>query len=236
MSGRARSGGDAAVAPSSSSSSSSSASASAFPPGSPPRASAGSSSSAASTSSPARPRNRGSSFGIGPLTPERAAEGRIFASQALLNKNVNYMSSIWFWLAYVLAIAITRGLLFALLPKPYFSEEAEWTTLAVAHGVVSFVGLHWNRGSPFWDDQGEHVGHTVWEQIDNGTPWTPTHKFLLVVPVLLFLVSMHFTHYDVAHLAVNIATLAVLIVPKLPEMHEMRFFGINAGPSVEVEQ
>jgi membrane associated rhomboid family serine protease len=67
-------------------------------------------------------------------------------------------------------------------------------------------------------------------------PLGPGESSLLVVPVLLFLVSMHFTHYDVAHLAVNIATLAVLIVPKLPEMHEMRFFGINAGPSVEVEQ
>ena len=96
-------------------------------------------------------RERVSSFGLGPPapgTPERGTgEGRVYASQSLVNKNVNWMSSTSFWFAYVMAIVIFRGLLYALLPKPYFSPEVEWTLTTVAHGVVSFVGLHWNRGS-----------------------------------------------------------------------------------------
>ena len=201
---------------------------------------------AASALSPARPRGS-SSVGVGvgsassggagggagatPSTPERAREGSVYASQSLANNNVNWMSSGSFWVAYVLAICAFRGTLFALLPKPYASPELEWTLTNVAHAVVSFVGLHWNRGSPIWADQGEHANHTVWEQIDNGAPWTPTHKFLLIVPVVLFLVSLHFTHYEAGPLVVNLVTLAVLVVPKLPEMHEFRLFGINSGVS-----
>jgi hypothetical protein len=45
--------------------------------------------------------------------------------------------------------------------------------------------LHWNRGSPVWGDQGEHIEQTVWEQIDAGVPWTDTRKFFLIVPILL---------------------------------------------------
>ena len=205
---------------------------------------------AASALSPARPRGS-SSVGVGvgsassggggggagggagatPSTPERAREGSVYASQSLANNNVNWMSSGSFWVAYVLAICAFRGTLFALLPKPYASPELEWTLTNVAHAVVSVVGLHWNRGSPIWADQGEHANHTVWEQIDNGAPWTPTHKFLLIVPVVLFLVSLHFTHYEAGPLVVNLVTLAVLVVPKLPEMHEFRLFGINSGVS-----
>ena len=73
----------------------------------------------------------------------------------------------------------------------------------------------------------------MWEQIDNGAPWTPTHKFLLIVPVVLFLVSLHFTHYEAGPLVVNLVTLGILVVPKLPEMHEFRLFGINSGPKEE---
>jgi hypothetical protein len=50
---------------------------------------------------------------------------------------------------------------------------------------ISFFALHWSRGSPIWEDQGEHIEETVWEQIDNGVPWTSTRKFLLTVPIAL---------------------------------------------------
>lgn len=50
---------------------------------------------------------------------------------------------------------------------------------------ISFIGLHWNRGSPFWEDQGAHIEETVWEQIDNGVPWTRTRKYFMLVPVVL---------------------------------------------------
>ena len=40
--------------------------------------------------------------------------------------------------------------------------------------------------------------------------------FLLAVPITLFLISTHYTHYDLAYFMINfLATLAV-VVPKLP--------------------
>jgi hypothetical protein len=50
---------------------------------------------------------------------------------------------------------------------------------------MTFLAFHWNRGSPMWEDQGEFIDKTVWEQIDNGVPWTDTRKFLMVVPIFL---------------------------------------------------
>lgn len=50
---------------------------------------------------------------------------------------------------------------------------------------ITFWALHWARGSPVWEDQGAHIDHTVWEQIDNGVPWTDTRKFCMIVPIVL---------------------------------------------------
>lgn len=50
---------------------------------------------------------------------------------------------------------------------------------------IAFFALHWSRGTPIWEDQGEHIEKTVWEQIDNGVPWTESRKFLMLVPVVV---------------------------------------------------
>lgn len=50
---------------------------------------------------------------------------------------------------------------------------------------ITFWTLHWNRGTPVWEDQGEHIDQTVWEQIDNGVPWTRTRKMFMIVPIVL---------------------------------------------------
>ena len=42
-----------------------------------------------------------------------------------------------------------------------------------------------------------------------------------------FVISAHFTHYDLAHLAVNIVAVALLTVAKLPELHGVRIFHVN---------
>jgi hypothetical protein len=83
------------------------------------------------------------------------------------------------------------------------------------------------RGSPIWEDQGEFIDRTVWEQIDNGVPWTSTRKFLIVVPMVLFLVSAHAILGDTLHLFINTAIVIILIAPKLPELHGIRIFNIN---------
>ena len=54
---------------------------------------------------------------------------------------------------------------------------------------------------------------TFWEQIDDGVQFTPTRKFLTVVPVALFLLASHGTDYRRQPLGVN---LAVVVSPACP--------------------
>lgn len=117
----------------------------------------------------------------------------------------------------------------AALPSLLPARAPQWTVTSVAHGVFSFLAFHFNRGTPMWEDQNEFIDQTVWEQIDAGVPWTDTRKFLIVVPILLFLVVSHCTDYAVVDLAINLPVLVVLLVSKLPEMHGVRIFGINKG-------
>ncbi len=42
------------------------------------------------------------------------------------------------------------------------------------------------RGTPFWGTTTEdHSEDTVWEQMDDGRPWTKPKKFFLVLVVLM---------------------------------------------------
>jgi hypothetical protein len=68
---------------------------------------------------------------------------------------------------------------------------------------------------------------TFWEQIDDGVQNTATRKFLMVVPVVLFLLATHGTDYARQPLGANVAVVIVLLVAKLSSMHRVRIFGIN---------
>ena len=68
---------------------------------------------------------------------------------------------------------------------------------------------------------------TFWEQRDNGEQFTPTRKFLMVVPVVLFLLACNGTDYRRQPLGINIAVVTVLLVAKLACMHRVRILGIN---------
>ena len=103
--------------------------------------------------------------------------------------------------------------------------------------------FHWVQGVPFEFNAGAFDNQNLWEQIDGGDQYTPAKKFLLAVPILLFLISTHYTHYDLTYFVINcMATLAV-VIPKLPavspgnacnfspptndmsQFHRMRVFG-----------
>ena len=47
--------------------------------------------------------------------------------------------------------------------------------------------MHWIKGTPseVGDLQGKYRELTFWEQIDDGMPWTPTKKFLMLIPTAL---------------------------------------------------
>jgi len=82
-------------------------------------------------------------------------------------------------------------------------------------------------GTPFETAQGEFDGLTLWEQMDNGQQFTPTKKYLTAVPIVFFLLSVHFTHYDATLFFINVLPLVIVLIAKLPAMHRVRFFGIN---------
>lgn len=99
---------------------------------------------------------------------------------------------------------------------PSISQETSWTLVNITYMFGSYLMFHWVRGIPFEFNAGAYDNLNMWEQIDNEEQYTPAKKFLLAVPICLFLISTHYTHYDLAYFMVNfLATLAV-VVPKLP--------------------
>ncbi|PRD27577.1 UNVERIFIED_CONTAM: ORM1-like protein 2 [Trichonephila clavipes] len=91
-----------------------------------------------------------------------------------------------------------------------------------------FVMLHLVKGTP-WEsgDQGKVRYLTHWEQIDNGVQFTATRKFLTVVPIVLFFLASFYTKYDTMHFLINFSSLVIVLLPKLPQFHMVRLFGIN---------
>lgn len=99
---------------------------------------------------------------------------------------------------------------------PGVSQETSWTLTNISYMVGSYIMFHHVRGVPFDFNSGAYDNLNMWEQIDNGDQYTPAKKFLLFVPIALFLVSTHYTHYDLTYFVINtLATIAV-IIPKLP--------------------
>lgn len=76
--------------------------------------------------------------------------------------------------------------------------------------------FHWVRGVPFEFNAGAYDNLNMWEQIDSGDQYTPAKKFLLMVPVLLFLISTHYTHYDLTYFTINFLATMAVVIPKLP--------------------
>lgn len=99
---------------------------------------------------------------------------------------------------------------------PGVSQETSWTLTNISYMFGSYLMFHWVRGTPFEFNSGAYDNLNMWEQIDDGAQYTPAKKFLLSVPILLFLLSTHYTHYDLTYFTINfLATLSV-VIPKLP--------------------
>ncbi|GAB7356691.1 hypothetical protein MBLNU459_g7401t2 [Dothideomycetes sp. NU459] len=123
------------------------------------------------------------------------------------------------WAIHFVLIALLK-ILFDIVPN--LSQETSWTLVNISYMAGSFLMFHWVRGVPFEFNAGAYDNLNMWEQIDSGDQYTPAKKFLLSVPIILFLVSTHYTHYDLTYFTINfLATLAV-VVPKLPALHRMR--------------
>ncbi|XP_048784400.1 ORM1-like protein 2 [Lagopus muta] len=142
-----------------------------------------------------------------------------------VNPNTRVMSSRGIWLAYVISVAVLHIILLSI---PFFSIPVVWTLTNVIHNLVMYLLLHTVKGTPFeTPDQGKDRLLTHWEQIDYGLQCTSSRKFLSISPVVLYLLTSFYTKYDPAHFMINTTSLLSVLLPKLPQFHGVRVFGIN---------
>jgi len=144
--------------------------------------------------------------------------------QALPNLNANWVNRKGAWVIHVVMIAAVKVFLDTL---PGVSQELSWTLTNLTYLIGSYLMFHYVKGIPFDFNAGAYDNLNMWEQIDNGQQYTPAKKWLTLVPIALFLLSTHYTHYDVWMFAVNFWALLMVLIPKLPQAHRMRIFGVN---------
>ena len=131
-----------------------------------------------------------------------------------------YSFSLGAWTIHFVLIAALK-IFYDIIPG--VSQEMSWTLTNISYMFGSFIMFHWVRGIPFEFNAGAYDNLNMWEQIDNGDQYTPTKKFLLCVPIILFLLSTHYTHYDMTYFSINfLATLGV-VIPKLPFVCSLLF-------------
>ncbi|KAF6218338.1 hypothetical protein HO133_005685 [Letharia lupina] len=138
---------------------------------------------------------------------------------ALPNVNADWVNAKGAWAIHVICI-IGLKLLFDVIPG--VSQETSWTLVNIVYMFSSYLMFHYVRGVPFEFNAGAYDNLNMWEQIDNGDQYTPAKKFLLSVPIVLFLLSTHYTHYDLTYFIINFLAVLGVVIPKLPSSHRMR--------------
>jgi hypothetical protein len=144
----------------------------------------------------------------------------------LTDTNVSWVNFRGTWTTNVLLIVALKATLSIL---PGVSRELSWSLTNLVYGVVTFFFFHWKLGTAFDVTQGESHELTFWEQLeqDDTQDTQSTKKFLTATPLILFLLSCHYTRYDFATFCVNFAITLIAIVAKFPSMYRVRLFGIN---------
>ncbi|XP_061859056.1 ORM1-like protein 1 isoform X1 [Colius striatus] len=142
-----------------------------------------------------------------------------------VNPNTRVMNSRGMWLTYALGVGMLH---IVLLSIPFFSVPVAWTLTNVIHNLGMYVFLHAVKGTPFeTPDQGKARLLTHWEQLDYGVQFTSSRKFFTISPIILYFLASFYTKYDATHFILNTASLLTVLIPKLPQLHGVRIFGIN---------
>ncbi|ENI07140.1 hypothetical protein COCC4DRAFT_58963 [Bipolaris maydis ATCC 48331] len=134
---------------------------------------------------------------------------------ALPNLNVEWVNAKGAWAIHFVLIFFGK-ILFDIIPG--MSQEASWTLVNLSYVAGSYLMFHYVRGVPFDFNSGAYDNLNMWEQIDNGDQYTPAKKFLLSVPILLFLVSTHYTNYGLTYFLINCFATIAVVIPKLPSL------------------
>ncbi|XP_025782496.1 ORM1-like protein 2 [Puma concolor] len=162
-----------------------------------------------------------------PRAPRASEASRmnVGVAHSEVNPNTRVMNSRGIWLAYIILVGLLHVVLLSI---PFFSIPVVWTLTNVIHNLAMYVFLHTVKGTPFeTPDQGKARLLTHWEQMDYGLQFTSSRKFLSISPIVLYLLTSFYTKYDAAHFLINTASLLSVLLPKLPQFHGVRLFGIN---------
>lgn len=138
-----------------------------------------------------------------------------------INKNVNWVGR-RLLIFYTLVLFVGAYFTHTVLVGHVLSAHQGWTLVNVIHSLVNFVVMHYVTGVPADLDNDEFYQLTWWEQLDDGVPWTERKRNLMIIPVALFLVVAHNTEYEPAYFVLNLAALALVLVPKLPSFYRVR--------------
>ncbi|EPE02212.1 protein orm1 [Ophiostoma piceae UAMH 11346] len=144
---------------------------------------------------------------------------------ALPNGNANWVNAKGAWMVHIVLIMLLK-IIYDIVPG--VSQETSWTLTNISYMFGSYIMFHWVRGVPFEFNAGAYDNLNMWEQIDDGAQYTPAKKFLLSVPIVLFLLSTHYTHYDLTYFTINFLAVLSVVIPKLPYSHRMRV-GLFSG-------
>jgi len=136
------------------------------------------------------------------------------------NLNANWVNAKGAWTIHFVLILCLK-IFYDVMPG--VSQETSWTLTNISYMFGSYIMFHYVRGVPFEFNGGAFDNLNMWEQIDDGAQYTPAKKFLLSVPIVLFLLSTHYTHYDLAYFIINFLAVLAVVIPKLPFSHRMRF-------------
>jgi hypothetical protein len=117
----------------------------------------------------------------------------------------------------------------------FFDPSECWTVVNAFHTVGTFIFLHWVKGNPDDSSQGDYNGFTVYEQMQAGIPYTKMKKFLMIVPALLCWIACYTCNYKPVDCVVNGVMFLICVIPKVPEMHRVRVFGINETTGIDDE-
>lgn len=168
-------------------------------------------------SSNARQHRRRSSSIISHVEPETFEEK--IDQESTPNLNANWVHSKGAWIIHIVIILILK-LFFDLVPG--LSNEISWSLTNATYVIGSYIMFHYVKGTPFDFNSGAYDNLTMWEQLDEGDFYTPSKKFLVGVPIWLFLCSTHYSHYDLKLFIINLLICAVGVVPKLPIFDRLR--------------
>jgi len=143
---------------------------------------------------------------------------------ATTNLNVNWVGPQFFVFYALTMAAFEWAVRIVLVGTLHMLTPAQgWTTVHAVHGLIHFFVMHYVTGTPSeLGDQGEYFQLTWWEQLDDGVSWTTPKKALMLICLVLFLVTEHMTQYEPYNLAINLGVLALVLVPKLPQLHRVR--------------